>query len=268
AGTATVNAPNAGTATVNAPNAGTATVNAPNIGAAIVDASDTGTATGNALHTGTATRNASDTGTATRNAPHTGKATRNASDTGTHTATGDGTRTAFEDGTRTETEGGTTTGDPDGNSTTNVTAGGRTVLVGDDTGHVFASTVRENLRLGDRDASDERLHAVLRRVGLGEWLAGLPAGLDTWLGTGGSTVSGGQRRRLATARALLADPALLILDEPTEGIDEDGAHRLMADLLGAADGRTVLVFAHRVEGFGLADRVLRLSRGKLTDITP
>ncbi|GGN44691.1 ATP-binding cassette subfamily C protein CydCD [Actinoplanes campanulatus] len=238
ADTAIVNVPDTGTTIVNAPNAGTAIVNAPDFGTAIVDASDTGTDTGNAP------------------------------DTSTPSATGDGTRTAFEGGTRTEAEGGTTTGDPDGDSTTTVTAGGRTVLVGDDTGHVFASSVRENLRLGDRDASDERLHAVLRRVGLGEWLAGLPAGLDTWLGTGGSTVSGGQRRRLATARALLADPALLILDEPTEGIDEDGANRLMADLLGAADGRTVLVFAHRVEGFGLADRVLRLSRGKLTDITP
>ncbi|WP_308285473.1 ATP-binding cassette domain-containing protein [Actinoplanes hulinensis] len=259
--------PHAGTVIVKARDAGTAIVDVPDTGAAIVDASETGTATGSAPDTGAAIVGASETGTATGSAPDTGTATGSAPDTGTHTAIGDGTRTAFEGGTRTEAEGGTT-GDPDGNSTTTVTAGGRTVLVGDDTGHVFASTVRENLRLGDRDASDQRLHAVLRRVGLGEWLAGLPAGLDTWLGTGGSTVSGGQRRRLATARALLADPALLILDEPTEGIDEDGAHRLMADLLGAADGRTVLVFAHRVEGFGLADRVLRLSRGKLTDITP
>ncbi|MEV0901118.1 ATP-binding cassette domain-containing protein [Actinoplanes sp. NPDC049802] len=144
---------------------------------------------------------------------------------------------------------------------------GPTVLVGEETGHVFASSLRENLRLGAPGAGDERLVAALERVGLGAWSAGLPEGLDTWLGTGGSTVSGGQRRRLATARALLADPALLILDEPTEGIDEDGANRLMADLLGAADGRTVLVFAHRFEGFRLADRVLSLSRGKMTDIT-
>ncbi|MBO3741397.1 ATP-binding cassette domain-containing protein [Actinoplanes sp. NEAU-H7] len=179
---------------------------------------------------------------------------------GPHTATGNGTRST--------TGNGIITGGPAGDRTTTATGGGRIVLVGDETGHVFASTLRENLRLGDRDAGDEHLDAVLRRVGLGEWLAGLPAGLDTWLGTSGSTVSGGQRRRLATARALLADPALLILDEPTEGIDEDGAHRLMADLLGAADGRTVLVFAHRVEGFGLADRRLSLSRGKLTDMTP
>jgi ATP-binding cassette, subfamily C, bacterial CydCD len=64
-------------------------------------------------------------------------------------------------------------------------------------------------------------------------------------------MSGGQRRRLATARALLADPGLLILDEPTEGIDEAGAAALMADLLDAASGRTVLVLTHRTDGLAL-----------------
>ncbi|MFI1996483.1 thiol reductant ABC exporter subunit CydC [Actinoplanes sp. NPDC020271] len=144
-----------------------------------------------------------------------------------------------------------------------VRVGGRVVLVGDETGHVFASTVRENLRLASPVATDPDLVAALRRVGLGSWLAGLPQGLDTWLGTGGSTMSGGQRRRFATARALLADPALLILDEPTEGIDEAGAHALMADLLDAASGRTVLVFAHRAEGLQLVDEICELSEGRL-----
>jgi ATP-binding cassette subfamily C protein CydCD len=129
-------------------------------------------------------------------------------------------------------------------------------LVGDDTGHVFASTVRENLRLAAPAATDRALESVLHRVGLQPWLNGLPEGLDTWLGTGGSTISGGQQRRLATARALLVEPALLILDEPTEGIDEAGARELMADLLDAASGRTVLVLAHRAEGLDLVDRVI------------
>ncbi|WP_189331879.1 ATP-binding cassette domain-containing protein [Actinoplanes ianthinogenes] len=144
-----------------------------------------------------------------------------------------------------------------------VRVGGKALLVGDETGHVFASTVRENLRLAKPAATDPQLVAALRRVGLGPWLAGLADGLDTWLGTGGSTMSGGQRRRLATARALLADPALLILDEPTEGIDEAGARELMADLLDAASGRTVLVFAHRAEGFDLVDEIYELSSAKL-----
>jgi ATP-binding cassette subfamily C protein CydCD len=142
-----------------------------------------------------------------------------------------------------------------------VEVGGGAALVGDETGHVFASTVRENLRLASPEATDSQLEAALARVGLGGMR------LDSWLGTGGGTISGGQRRRLATARALLADPALLILDEPTEGIDEAGARELMADLLDAASGRTVLVFAHRAEGLDLVDRTFDLGRQGLVETT-
>ncbi|WP_308121337.1 thiol reductant ABC exporter subunit CydC [Paractinoplanes bogorensis] len=141
---------------------------------------------------------------------------------------------------------------------------GRVVLVGDDTGHVFASTVRENLRLARPDASDAELRAALIRVRLGTWFGSLSDGLDTWLGSGGTTMSGGQARRFAVARALLADPAVLILDEPTEGLDADVAEALMADLLDAADGRTVLLLTHRPEGLDRVDRILELSDGRLT----
>ncbi|NMO51585.1 thiol reductant ABC exporter subunit CydC [Actinoplanes sp. TBRC 11911] len=135
---------------------------------------------------------------------------------------------------------------------------GRVVLVGDDTGHIFASTVRENLRLAHPTATDEELIKTLSRVRLGSWLTALPHGLDTWLGSGGTTMSGGQARRFAVARALLADPGLLILDEPTEGLDADVAEALMADLLDAADGRTVLMLTHRSEGLDRVDRILTL----------
>ena len=135
---------------------------------------------------------------------------------------------------------------------------GRIVLVGDETGHVFASTVRENLRLARPTATDDELVAVLRRVRLDGWLATIPGGLDSWLGTGGTTMSGGQARRLATARALLADPEVLILDEPTEGLDTDLAEALMADLLDAAAGRTVLLLTHRPEGLDRVDKVIDL----------
>jgi ATP-binding cassette subfamily C protein CydCD len=138
------------------------------------------------------------------------------------------------------------------------------VLVGDETGHVFASTVRENLRLARPAATDAELSAVLARVRLDDWLAGLPLGLDTWLGSDGGTMSGGQARRFATARALLAEPGLLVLDEPTEGLDTEVAGALMADLLDATAGRTVLLLTHRTEGLDRVDRVLTLADGRLT----
>jgi ATP-binding cassette subfamily C protein CydCD len=136
---------------------------------------------------------------------------------------------------------------------------GRIVLVGDDTGHIFASTVRENLRLGCPGADDAALRDVLTRVRLDDWLARLEHGLDTWLGSDGSTMSGGQARRFATARALLADPDLLILDEPTEGLDAPTAKALMGDLLDATGGRTVLLLTHRTEGLSRCDRRLTLT---------
>ena len=133
----------------------------------------------------------------------------------------------------------------------------RIALVSDDADHIFASTVRENLRLARPDADDRMLAAALHDVGLGDW------DLGTFLGAGGSTVSGGQRRRFATARALLADPALLILDEPTEGLDQPGAEALMADLLDAAAGRTVLLLTHRTEGLDRVDRRFVLHGGRI-----
>jgi ATP-binding cassette subfamily C protein CydCD len=114
--------------------------------------------------------------------------------------------------------------------------------------------VRENLRLARPGATDDELADVLERAGLAGW------DLDAWLGTGGTTVSGGQRKRLATARALLARPDLLILDEPTEGLDQAGAEALMADLLGAAGGRTVLILTHRTEGLDRVGATYSLSR--------
>ncbi|WP_167041598.1 thiol reductant ABC exporter subunit CydD [Salinibacterium sp. ZJ454] len=132
--------------------------------------------------------------------------------------------------------------------------------------HVFASTLRENLLFAAPDTADHELTRALGRAGLGEWLAELPAGLDTWLDSGGLTLSGGERRRLALARALLRDADILILDEPTESLDGPTALALMADVLGEAreSGRSVLLVTHRTEGLDRVDRVLRLQDGRLS----
>ncbi len=151
----------------------------------------------------------------------------------------------------------------------------RVGLVSDEVDHVFASTLREGLRLARPAAGDAELVAALEAVRLGPWLAGLPRGLDTWLGEAGSTVSGGERRRLAAARALLADPDVLVLDEPTEGLDEPTARALVADLLGStaragrAPGRpprSVLLLTHRREGLDLVDAVHELRDGRLVPV--
>jgi ATP-binding cassette subfamily C protein CydCD len=112
--------------------------------------------------------------------------------------------------------------------------------------HVFASTVRANLALaGPRGAVDEP--AMLRALevcGLGPLVAGLPLGLDTAVGSGGTALSGGERRRLAAARALLADRDVVLLDEPTAHLDGPTATALVADLRRALTGRVVVCVTH------------------------
>ncbi|WP_432511034.1 thiol reductant ABC exporter subunit CydD [Kineococcus sp. SYSU DK001] len=134
--------------------------------------------------------------------------------------------------------------------------------VGDDE-HVFATSLRENLLLAAPGSPDEALVEVLHRVRLQDWLAALPHGLDSRLGDGGAPLSGGERRRLAMARALLADVRVLVLDEPSEGLDAATGARLVADLLDARADRAVLLLAHREEGVDRAGRVYDVRDGRL-----
>ncbi|BDD84118.1 thiol reductant ABC exporter subunit CydC [Tsukamurella pulmonis] len=113
--------------------------------------------------------------------------------------------------------------------------------------HVFATTVAENCRVARGDASDAEVEAALRRVGLGAWTAALPEGVRTPLPDGAGSLSGGQRRRLLLARALLSPATVVLLDEPTEHLDEADAERLLAEILdpaGLFPGRTVVVAGH------------------------
>lgn len=126
---------------------------------------------------------------------------------------------------------------------------------------VFSGSVRENLRLGDPEADDARLWQSLAQVKLDVRFR--ETGLDTWVGENGATLSAGQARRLALARALLRDAPLLLLDEPTEGLDQDTADALMRDLAEAAQGRSVLIISHAALPDGVVDTRYRLRDGKL-----
>ncbi|GGU26023.1 ABC transporter [Streptomyces daghestanicus] len=129
--------------------------------------------------------------------------------------------------------------------------------------HLFDSSVRENLLLARKDATEDRLRDALRRARLLEWADGLPDGLDTLVGEHGARLSGGQRQRLALARALLADFPVLVLDEPAEHLDLPTADALTADLLAATEGRTTLLITHRLAGLEAVDEVIVLDEGRV-----
>ena len=137
----------------------------------------------------------------------------------------------------------------------------RTFALAGQEAHVFASTIRENLRLARPDATDEELLAVLGRARLLDWVGTLPDGIDTLVGEDGGRLSGGQRQRLVVARALLAEAPVLLLDEPTAHLDPPTAEALLRDVLDAADGVSVLLITHRPEGLDLVDRVVALNAG-------
>lgn len=134
--------------------------------------------------------------------------------------------------------------------------------------HIFDSSVRENLRLARTGADEEQLRQALAAARLLEWADGLPDGLDTLVGEHGERISGGQRQRLALARALLADFPVLVLDEPAEHLDLATADALTADLLAATEGRTTVLITHRLAGLEAVDEVLVLDRGEVVQRGP
>ncbi|MFC7374743.1 amino acid ABC transporter ATP-binding/permease protein [Brachybacterium sp. GCM10030268] len=130
--------------------------------------------------------------------------------------------------------------------------------------HVFATTVRENLRVVRGGLDDGTALAALDAVGLDDWLATLPRGLDTPIGPDGTTVSGGERRRLLLARAVVRRGPVLLLDEPTEHLETARGDALLRALLDPADetlvpaSSTVVVVTHRIEAVPAATPVLRI----------
>jgi ATP-binding cassette, subfamily C, bacterial CydC len=131
--------------------------------------------------------------------------------------------------------------------------------------HLFDATIRDNLRLARPDATAEELESAAARARLLSWIRSLPGGWDTRVGAHGAAVSGGERQRLALARAFLAAPLLLILDEPTAHLDPPTRRALTADLLHATEGRAVLLITHELDGLDEVDEIVVLHHGRVDE---
>jgi ATP-binding cassette subfamily C protein CydC len=128
--------------------------------------------------------------------------------------------------------------------------------------HLFDDTIRDNLLLARPDADDAALWQALDAAQIGDAVRALPDQLDSWLGEGGARFSGGQGRRLVLARALLSPAPILILDEPCAGLDAETERAFFTTLNGVAEGRSIILIAHRLTGVERLDRIWRLSAGK------
>jgi ABC-type multidrug transport system fused ATPase/permease subunit len=128
---------------------------------------------------------------------------------------------------------------------------------------LLSGTLEENLRWTAPDATEEQLHDAVRLACLDELVRDLPEGLGTRVGERGSTLSGGQRQRVGIARALLARPDLLLLDDATSALDATTERDVLQNLRRARQGTTTVIVSHRPAVLGLADRVLRLEGGRL-----
>jgi ATP-binding cassette, subfamily B, bacterial HlyB/CyaB len=130
---------------------------------------------------------------------------------------------------------------------------------------LFNRSVRENIALSDPAMPMERVIAAATLAGAHEFILELPEGYDTVVGERGSTLSGGQRQRIAIARALIADPKILIFDEATSALDYESERVIQQNMKEIARDRTVLIIAHRLSTVRAADRIVTLERGRLVE---
>jgi ATP-binding cassette subfamily B protein len=137
------------------------------------------------------------------------------------------------------------------------------VAVVDDAPFLFSASVRENIAYARADATDEEIEAAARRAQAHDFITRLPDGYDTRVGERGLTLSGGQRQRVAMARAFLADPRILILDDATSSVDASTEQEIKEALREVMAGRTTFVIAHRLSTIALAREIVVLEHGRI-----
>lgn len=130
---------------------------------------------------------------------------------------------------------------------------------------LFTGTIRENIRYGRLDATDAEVEAAARTVGAHGFIMRQPQGFDTWVEERGANLSMGQRQLMAFARALLADPQILILDEATSSEDTQTERMIQGAMRALRRGRTTLIVAHRLSTVVHADRIVVLEAGKVVE---
>jgi ATP-binding cassette, subfamily B, bacterial HlyB/CyaB len=130
---------------------------------------------------------------------------------------------------------------------------------------LFNRSVRDNIALADPGAAMQRIIAAAQLAGAHEFILELPEGYDSVVGERGSSLSGGQRQRIAIARALFADPRILIFDEATSALDYESERVIQQNMRRIAEGRTVFIVAHRLSALRLTDRIVTIERGRLVE---
>jgi ABC-type multidrug transport system fused ATPase/permease subunit len=131
---------------------------------------------------------------------------------------------------------------------------------------LFNTSVRENLLYGKPDATNDEITAAAKAAYADEFILELPEGYETELGERGVKLSGGQKQRLALARAIPADPRILILDEATSSVDAEAEYLIQQALESVLQGRTSLVIAHRLSTIRNADKIIALENGRIIEV--
>ena len=133
------------------------------------------------------------------------------------------------------------------------------------TSYLFSSSIRENLLLGNQQASQNELHQTLQKVNLSSWIEGLPQGMETWIGENGSQISGGERQRILIARALLQNSVLTIFDEATANLDPISAKAILLTVLKNYQNKSLLWITHHFSGLENFDRIYVMQAGRIIE---